>query len=394
MLLFSDSFDHYSTAHLFRKWTVPVNTVSLSGLHEPSANQNSILPIGRCNSNGLRVIQTDAFTNIACGPHLTLAPATTSGVVGFAFKVNSFNGVHDLLRIMSNNTIEWEGAQITLQVLQNGRIQIYRGAYNFVKVVAFGGGPSSANALAPRTSSDILATSTVAVQQGSFYFCELVFTIGGAGSVQCFLNGDSICSASGVDTDYTNTGTWDGIQLGKVQEFTNPSLNATNYLDFDDLYVIDTSGARNNSRLGDVKVEALFAQTDAVAPGATLQWTPVSGSDHGAMVDEVTPDDDTTYNSATTVGFIDTYNYPSLAIGTGTIKAVTVLPCATKDDSTTKKIATVVRHGGTNYAASGQSVSTSSYRYHPQIYETNPGTSTDWTVADINAAEFGVKVDT
>jgi hypothetical protein len=64
-----------------------------------------------------------------------------------------------------------------------------------------------------------------------------------------------------------------------------------------------------------------------------------------------------------------------------------------KDDAGVRKIATSVRTGGTNYDGTGVEVSTSWAAYQ-EIREEDPSTTDPWEVTDINAAEFGIYLDT
>lgn len=376
MLLWKTSYDHYSTSHLTReRFTTLVNS-------DNQRDGAAIVPLaGRCGSSALRVKHpgTTAVWESA-GPHRSLAPGSADGVIGSAVKVTQFPANFDIFRIYDGGSTDAQ-TQLRLQVLTNGKLRITRGPEN----------PSNnALHLDPASAASNLGTSALALSANAYYFIELVFEIGNSADVSAWVNGVEWLPLTGVDTDQANSGAWDGFQLGRLPILSSGVI-ATTWLDFDDSYVIDTTGGLNDARLGDMRIEAIANST---GNGSNTGWTPSTGSDHGALVDDSTPDDDSTTISAQTAGLRDTFNYPAISASAGSIISVQVLPCARKDDSGLKELSTVVRTGGVNYDGTAQSVSTESYLYYPQIYEENPGTTNPWSVAEVNAAEFGVKVVT
>ena len=154
----------------------------------------------------------------------------------------------------------------------------------------------------------------------------------------------------------------------------------------------NSDGAGKTSALGDTHIEALVAVADSIEAGTHADFTPKTGSDHGAMVDDNPPDGDTTYNESTTPGNLDSYKYPDLTnIISGTIHGINILLNARKtDDIATRQIATLIVEGGSDYAGTSQAIS-SSYQYWNQIYSINPDTSNAYTVTEVNALDVGIK---
>jgi hypothetical protein len=64
---------------------------------------------------------------------------------------------------------------------------------------------------------------------------------------------------------------------------------------------------------------------------------------------------------------------------------------AKKDDSGTRSICSVTRSGGSDTDGATQALSTS-YLCYREISVTDPNTAAAWTRANLNSAEFGVKV--
>jgi hypothetical protein len=127
-----------------------------------------------------------------------------------------------------------------------------------------------------------------------------------------------------------------------------------------------------------------------MVPGAGTHqgWTPLTGTDHGAMVDESAPDGDTTYNTASAAA-TDSYLHSALTL-TGAINGVQVNPYWRKTDAGTCTARTIVRTGGTTYPGTTQSPLTT-YSVMPEVVERNPNTAADWLAAAVNAAEFGAE---
>lgn len=228
-----------------------------------------------------------------------------------------------------------------------------------------------------------IATGTATIGPNTWYYVELKGVINGAsGSCQVWLNGAQEIASTTGNFGSTNI---DSVNLNATPRGGGFTLN----VDFDDLYVLDTSGSANTAQLGDVRVETAFPTGD----GANTAWTPSTGVNHYANVDESSgtyPNDDTDYNSDSNAGDRDTYTIGSLSANAGQIKAMQVSIDARKDDAGTHTIAPVVRHGGTNYDGTAQAVG-ATYAYYVQTYEAMPNGDA-LTKARVEAAEYGIKL--
>lgn len=218
----------------------------------------------------------------------------------------------------------------------------------------------------------MLSTST-------FYYIELKAKIDNStGSYTLKIDGSTELTASGIDTQASGNASADRLRIA----VGNNSFNSN----WDDLYLLDDSGsAPLNDFLGDVRCTSLLPN----GAGNYTQWTPSTGSNF-QVVDETAPNDDTDYNSDSTVGHKDTYTFQDLT-GTGTVYAVQSHLWARKDDAGTRQIAPLLRSGGSDNTGTTVSLSTS-YAYYNQIYETNPITAAVWTVSDVNGLEAGAVV--
>lgn len=334
--LFAESFDSMVTADLAERFT------SIDG----AATINSTA--GRRSSGGY-------LSQSATTPSIrTLSPADATAIIGIAFKVATVAAqlTFPFLLIVDGAT-----TQVALYVDGAGQIVLKNGA------------------------GTTLGTSTTTLTAGVFTYIELKVTINNTTGIATLkMNGSQEFAVTGVDTQQSGTAQWTGFGLG-------PS-NSTFLATFDDVYVLDGSGAANNDFLGDIRVDS-HVPTGA---GATTGFTPSAGA-NWQNVDDTTPDDDTTYNETGTVNAIDSFGCTDL-IPTGSgIKFIEVMLRAKKTDAGTAELATLIRHGGVDYAGTPQALSTD-YNYYSQVYDQNPDTAAAWTETSFEAAEFGYKKTT
>ncbi|WP_160809574.1 hypothetical protein [Nitrosomonas sp. HPC101] len=198
------------------------------------------------------------------------------------------------------------------------------------------------------------------------------------GSFELRLNGVTILSASNIDTKATANASVSSISFG----FSNGLYHSKSVWSYDDIYILDTTGATNNDFLGDVRIDAIYPSAD----GNYAEWTPSTGSDHYALVDDATPNT-TDYVSDSTVGNKDSFvmgNPPAMA--GQLIYGVKVKAMANKDDAGARDLKVGVRSGTTDDLSAAQALSTS-WRYYSNIYEVDPATGLAWTPGTVDALE-------
>ena len=76
-----------------------------------------------------------------------------------------------------------------------------------------------------------------------------------------------------------------------------------------------------------------------------------------------------------------------------TIYAVIAEIYANKDDASAKTGKIMARVNGSNYEGADLTPVEANYDYFQEIWELNPDDAAAWEEADVNAAEFGVKVE-
>lgn len=333
MLRFIDGCDHYATADITKKWT----------------SNSGVSVINGRNGKGLgQISSTQNY-----GMTKTL-DAQQTWIVGFAFYTDKFPQSYRIFRLMDESTTHF-------------------GLY----VNATSGTLSAAR------DTTVLATSVNALSTKTWYYIECKVTIGdaGVGNYEVRVNGTSTgwLPSTAADTRNGGNATANVIAFNTL----HASANLTNSV-FDDIYIADGQAGINDF-LGDVKVTTLLPTSD----GNATTFTPSTGSDNYAMVDEANLDSDTTYNASSTADQIDTFG---LTDSTATsILGVQEFIVARKDDAGARTIATVCRSNGTDNVGATESPGTT-YVVYRTIREVDPNTSAAWTVNGLNSAEFGYKV--
>lgn len=329
-LRFCDSFDHYATADIPGKYSDQSGAIITAGV----GRTGSALNLSASGFNGVVQIFDNQGT----------------WIVGFAFKTSAIFAGGVL------NLVEWAAFPATgivaLRITTTGKWEVAR-------------------------DGTILGTGTTTIPINTWMYVEWKVVIHpSAGSYDIRIDGSSVLSGSGVDTSVDGNAYARGLRIGGT-------TTGTQY--HDDLYICDGTGTTNNNFLGDVTVKAILPDS----AGNYAQFTPSAGANY-QNVDDAAPDGDSTYNGAADAGKKDSYNFGAVGL-TGPVLGVQTVLTARKDIGGSKIVKDLVRISGTDYSGSNASL-TDAYKMHRQIRELNPATSANWTIAQIDAAEFGVEV--
>jgi hypothetical protein len=335
-----DSFDHYATAQINRKYT------SSEGVTPTISAGN-----GRRGTASLRLNSANVV-NVTKG-----FDSQATWIVGFAFRIAIYSG---------------SGTAAIMAVLDGASIQ------TDVRLNIDG------SLSVTRNATVLSSTAAGIISAASTHFIELKVTIGNAGSYELRVNGATVTSGSGVDTQNTANATGNVIRLG-----SGTSSTVWTNADYDDLYICDGTGATNNDFLGDVRVDAFFPNGNGNS--SQLLGSDGNSTDNYLLVDETSPNDDTDYVQSATATEKDTYAFSDMAHSPPAIYGLQINMQANKTDAAFRSIQSVIRSGGSDNDGTAKPMA-SSYLNYTQISETDPATAAAWTQTNFNAAEFGVKV--
>jgi hypothetical protein len=332
-LPFIDSFDHESEVAGARKWTV---------------NRAPITPNGRHGCGALLGGNCATF----------FATDYESMAAGCAYKTTSFQNAP--LSLMGG----WEGiggsspsSMAALYHLGDERL--------YVRV--------SGNVVAKYS-----APSDFVMQLNTWYYLELKATITTAYDGICsvayevYVNEEIVLSGTIAGMAFTH-GVMNGLAL------TGPG--GGNTATFDDVYA--TAGVL----LGDIRIGVIRPNGE----GSHQDWAPDSGSAHFSRVNDLTPDDLTSYLSATEPGQKETHEYEDVTIS-GSAKAIQTLVCLKKSDAGSAGTKSLLRSGA-GEEVNGEEFypSEESWFYDRTGYLLNPWTGLAWTQAEINTLQFGLE---
>lgn len=350
-LLYVDSFDHYDTAALaYKGWTAGGSGAVIS-----SGN-------GRNSTDSLRLV---SGSNGQCYVNRTLSPSGTTCILGFGYRrTGTFSASVPLVAIMDGSV-----PQVIIVETSSGTLAAYRSN-------------GSQTTVTP-ASGTLLGASAAVIAGSTYYFIEIKVVIhNSTGTVDIKVDGSSVLSLSGQDTQATSNTQWAGLRFGN--DYAMGAFSATR--EYDDLHIADGSGGSNNDFLGDHRIVAKVASS---GNGTNTDWSPSTGSDHGALVDE-NPPNTSDYNQSGTAGQRDTYNFAAVGVS-GTVKAVQTVNLLKADVAGVRYVGDSIRISSSNYDSSGTVVG-SDWVYRCELHPTSPATATAWTTSEIDGAEFGVKV--
>jgi hypothetical protein len=255
---------------------------------------------------------------------------TNTLTLGFRYKIASnVAGIIAAFRDSGSNQIE-------LRVDVNGDLNVTRS------------GAAAITGVSATTTHPLAPAAT-------WYYIEIQTIIHPtAGTIKVWVNGTL------TSINYSSLNTRSSANSYANQVLISAPGSASTF--WHDIYVNDSTGSVNTGNLGDVRVACMRPTSDS-----SVQWTRSSGASNFDMVDDTTPDDDSTYNSDSTAGHEDAY--------------------ARKDDAGARTMKHGVKSSATSAYGSNISLS-NTYAYYETRQETDPNGGGAWTVAAVNAAKL------
>lgn len=232
-----------------------------------------------------------------------------------------------------------------------------------------------------KRGSTTIATSATVRTLGTWYYVELKVTARTGTNGVYELRVDEVTDFSGSSVNLANTGS-DGVD---VVMFSAASANTA----WDDIYICNDQGGQNDDFLGDSAVRGILPTAD----GATTTWTPSTGTNHAALVDDpASAPNDADYNRGVNIGDRDLYEYANVAgLLNGPIAGIMVSSAMRMETTGTSQVKVVIRQGGVNFDQATHTVNGTTVREYTQVVENSPDDSAPWEVADVDGAQIGVE---
>ncbi len=339
-LLFMDGFDVKDAPY---KWSVSGG--GYSGFY---GSQATHWVTGRTGAG--YAIQISNYANQG-PPFLTeLITASSKVFVGFGFAIDTSTVISSILNLLGD-----AGAttHLALKSTAFGGFALYRGA------------------------SLIASTANYLFTNNVWKYVEVSATISATvGAVTVKMDGSVVLTFTGNTKNGGTNTTIDTVTF---------IADGAPLVSLDDIYICNDQGSVNNTFLGDVRVQALLPN----GAGSSTQWAPLSGANYTNV--NTVPPNVATYVSDSTPADRDTYALEDCAAGTGTIYGVQSVLAALKSDAGSASVKAAYKSGGTVYYDAPVSLGTSVIGY-TALRENDPATSAAWTVAAVNALEFGAEV--
>jgi hypothetical protein len=346
-LLFCDGFDTGDYLSKWSSYTVSGTPTTTPSTSSPFSAGKSLNFAGTANGQWSRLSQT--------------IPAVVTVYIGFAINVmvrpSGSNGDQAVLHLLGDGGTT---SHVELWIPISGPFQWRRGG-----------------------NATPLGSFTTPMANNQWYYVEARITISDTiGEITWRVDGNVDGSLTNIDTKNAGTNTsFDTVQIGWT---TSTGSGTPGTMLIDDFYVADTSGSRNNSFLGPIRIQTLSPN----AAGSDTGLTPTAGSNYQNVSDQ----NASSYNYSAVVGTRDSYNLPDLAVGTSAVLAVRNVVTGQNSDAGAGGFKPVVRSGGTIYYDPTVTVGATSKVYSQAVRETDPATSAAWTVAGVNALQVGAEV--
>jgi len=381
-VLFIDGFSHYATSDIQRKWTSK-SDFACTWTIEPTEGRNGgclkRISTGNNSNSGVLVKSPNWRQTGVWSPQ-------RSGICGFAIKI------HDLSKVFGG-----QPHTITVQTTVDSLFGVWNGSWTHFVVSVNADGTLSVwrGAISASSGVGLLATTIGALVDETWTYLEFKWTLSTTnsatdGSLVIRANGIEILNYSGVLFATNNPGfapptaEWTSVYCFGMQSVFSTTPEGFLTLRVCDFYLSDQV-APNNNFLGDISIS--YIKPNGV--GAASTWTPTPAVSNYQNVDEAPPTDDTDYNSATTVGLIDSYEFENC---NPSITPIAVQQCILMRRTVpgAATIKSVVRQGSTNYESPAQPIPNETYFYNCFPYDTNPATGTTFTRTEIDNGQFGV----
>lgn len=308
-------------------------------------------------------IRLGGLNRLEAGFYRDFGTTITTGYIGFWFKFNDFDtteGLDDMIMYLASTTT----ARVSMRLSSDGSLQLR----------------SSTTGAELFDSSDPLETVDGKLHflfKGSEYKIELkVYGFNINGSLELRVNDEVWGLIPIADTN----GTFNRIyfKTGQVGEGADFEISQ--------LYVLDDQGGidDNNSFLGKSwKLEVIRPDAET----AQIDFTPESGSDNSAMVDDAPRNNaDADWNDSTGNAEIDRFT-SATALNGARVHNVNVVNVA-RHTGSSQNFRAVVFEGATS-GDGGDETLTESFQVFMEPFETNPDTALAWTQAEVDACEFG-----
>lgn len=332
-ILFVDSCDHYSaTGEISRKWDAVTGSFTL---------------VSNGGRFGGRCLQAGSLAGAIV--QKSLPSAKTTVVVGMAVGFNSATPGN------STNTVILE--------LRNGSTVICGLCYDF----------HSQTYKAFRTNTSTILGTVFKPHGGvAHHLAFKVLRNASTGTVDLWIDGVNVMALTNQNTGASDI---DNVRIGLASTSSGIAMN------FEDVFITDSES------LGDRRVYMLVPNAEVTQN----DFTPSTGTDNSALVDELPTNNDTDYVESSTVGHLDRYELTNLGLTPAGIDCVALNTINRKDDAGTKTVKGHIFSNATKADGATTGPATS-YANVQDIFALDPDGNIAWTGSKVDSLRAGFEI--
>lgn len=355
-ILHIDGFDHYGTGstgrgHMLDGAYAQVDSALSPETTNPRTGSSSLHYNGSTSFTEMRWSLPSARTTVGCGGawYFTTLPTAAQALTLYGF--NDASNV----------------ANVHIGLDSNGDIVAQLGRYRL------------------GTSTEIGRTASPPIAAGGYYHIEAWVTIASSGSIEVRVNGVAVLTLSGVNTHDSANGAVGNCKQIMLFDTGNPGpITGDTYLD--DFFVVDDEGADNNDFIGDNRVFTLMPNGDT----PTQDWTPDTGSTGYTQIDDIPPDDDSSYIEAGDAADVSEFTLEDSPSGVAAINAVAVVGKMKKTEAGDAKVLQSIV-SGSSIADGDEKALSEDWLYYQDIFEVDPATGAQFTPSGIDSLQTRIE---
>lgn len=296
MMIFCDSFSHYTDPFLDVMWDAVVDPEALVAQSTTS---------GRFGAGGV-TFSNRTPSSTSSGAYIQKNYDGVATIIcGLAVKQTTTQRTIDggrLLTFLDGNT-----TQVALTIMESGQIEATRSESASLGIYLARPGSSGTGV----NDLVVLGVSANAVSSTAYDFLEFkIVHHPTTGSIEVKRNGAAFWTLSNVNTAVSGTNISASVLVGGYTYVVSGLYQRANWLQaiVSDFHLLNTTVDGSDALnpvdfIGDRHWEVLVPAAD----GFYTDWTPNPVNDHYLNVDEIPPDDGTTENNTETVGNIDSF---------------------------------------------------------------------------------------
>lgn len=203
------------------------------------------------------------------------------------------------------------------------------------------------------------------------------------GSYVVEVDGVEVLNVTGTDTREGGNGICDTVQIAGA-------ASGDNGFDIGGLIAWDDQGGNVTDFPSHPIV---FHSIHPDGDGDDEDWSTSSGTDSYALVNETAPhDDDSDYIEDSTSSNRTLFTYENIPTAHTGILGIAINTVVRETDASDFTLINTVKSNGTLYPEAAQAIAGQTYENIPNVLDQDPDTSSGWTVANLNSAQFGVEV--